>query len=74
MITGDHAATAKAIGQENLGLVSTQAVCLRGHDIETMSDDDLRAQVLDVDIFARTTPEHKLRLVSALQAHGQVVR
>ena len=41
---------------------------LEGHDIETMSDDDLRAQVLDVDIFARTTPEHKLRLVSALQS------
>lgn len=71
MITGDHAATAKAIGQD-LGLEHTSRV-LEGHDIETMSDDDLRAQVLDVDIFARTTPEHKLRLVTALQAHGQVV-
>lgn len=71
MITGDHAATAQAIGRD-LGLKHTDRV-LEGHDIETLSDDDVRAHVLTVDIFARTTPEHKLRLVSALQAHGQVV-
>lgn len=71
MITGDHAATAQAIGRE-LGLEHTDTV-MEGHEIEALSDDALRDRVLTIDIFARTTPEHKLRLVSALQAHGQVV-
>jgi magnesium-transporting ATPase (P-type) len=68
MITGDHAATARAIGSQ-LGLEHTGTI-LTGAEIEAMDEDALQARVLDCDIFARTSPEHKLRLVTALQAHG----
>ena len=68
MITGDHAATARAIARE-LGLAHPDAA-LTGAEIEAMDDAALRARVLQVDVFARTAPEHKLRLVEALQAHG----
>jgi magnesium-transporting ATPase (P-type) len=71
MITGDHAGTAAAIGQQ-LGLKQAHRV-LTGVEIEQMDDAALAAAVSDVDIFARTSPEHKLRLVSALQAQGLVV-
>lgn len=68
MITGDHAKTAAAIA-EQIGLQNSVRV-LTGHDLDSMSDDELRQAVLDCDIFARTSPEHKLRLVMALQSHG----
>lgn len=68
MITGDHAGTAAAIGAE-IGLAHRGAV-LTGARIDGMDDAELAAHVLDVDIFARTSPEHKLRLVRALQSHG----
>ncbi len=71
MITGDHAATARAIG-EQLGLADRPGV-LTGHEIERLSDDELREAAGRVSIFARASPEHKLRLVTALQASGQVV-
>ena len=71
MITGDHAATAAAIGRE-LGLAQTARV-LTGSEIEAMDDSALQACLNDVDVFARTTPEHKLRLVTALQSRGEVV-
>ncbi|MBE9532794.1 MAG: cation-transporting P-type ATPase, partial [Proteobacteria bacterium] len=71
MITGDHAVTAVAIGcQMDIG--DGESV-LTGHDIQKMSDEELRNVVNDVDIFARSSPEHKLRLVQALQAKGHVV-
>ena len=71
MITGDHAITAAAIGfQMNIGDGQT---VLTGHEIESLSDEDLRTVVNDIDIFARSSPEHKLRLVQALQACGHVV-
>ncbi|NOQ93325.1 MAG: HAD-IC family P-type ATPase [Methylophaga sp.] len=71
MITGDHAVTAVAIGsQMNIG--DGEAV-LTGHEIEVMTDEELRTVVNDIDIFARSSPEHKLRLVQALQALGHVV-
>ncbi len=69
MITGDHLVTARAIA-DKLGLSSAQARC--GADLEQMSDDELRAAVRDTDVFARSSPEHKLRLVKALQANGEV--
>jgi magnesium-transporting ATPase (P-type) len=73
MITGDHAGTALAIGRE-MGIVADQAgPVLTGADLESMSTDELRAAVREVDVYARTSPEHKLRIVSALQAHGEVV-
>lgn len=71
MITGDHAKTAMAIGKQ-IGLTNYEKV-LTGKDLDNMSDGNLRREVLDCDIFARTTPEHKLRLVMALQSHGMTV-
>ncbi len=71
MITGDHAGTAAAIARQ-LGLARPEAV-LTGRQIEAMDDSDLRARVGDVDVFARASPEHKLRLVQALQANNHIV-
>lgn len=71
MITGDHAATARAIAHQ-IGLQNPDRV-LTGADLENMDDVALKEAVLDCDIFARTSPEHKLRLVTALQAHGLTV-
>lgn len=71
MITGDHLLTATAIGK-TIGLRNCENV-LSGADIEKLSDEELESAVLDTDIFARTTPEHKLRLVKALQAHSKIV-
>lgn len=71
MITGDHAETAVAIGAQ-MSIGDGEKV-LTGHDMETMDEDELRVVVDEVDIFARSSPEHKLRLVKAMQANGQVV-
>lgn len=71
MITGDHTKTAAAIGKQ-VGLHHTDKV-LTGNDIDGLADTALRQEVLDCDIFARTSPEHKLRLVMALQSHGMTV-
>lgn len=71
MITGDHSATAGAIGRQ-IGLKHPDKI-LTGLDIDSMSDTELASVVLEEDIFARTSPEHKLRLVMALQSHGMTV-
>ena len=71
MITGDHAKTAMAIGRE-IGLGNPDTV-LTGTDLDEMSDLALKESVMNCDIFARTSPEHKLRLVKALQSHGMTV-
>ena len=71
MITGDHLVTARAIG-EQLGMGNGIAA-LSGHELEEMDEDALRRAVQEADVFARTTPEHKLRLVQALQADGRIV-
>jgi len=71
MITGDHKGTAAAIGRQ-IGLLNPDKVLI-GTDLDAMDDAVLVAAVLDTDIFARTSPEHKLRLVMALQAHGLTV-
>lgn len=71
MITGDHAETAKAIGaQLDIG-VGKPAVT--GAEVALMDDAELRRVALEIDVFARASPEHKLRLVQALQDDGQVV-
>ncbi|MDO6388015.1 HAD-IC family P-type ATPase [Uliginosibacterium sp. 31-12] len=72
MITGDHAITARAIASQ-LGIGGDAGRTLTGSQIEAMSDADLRAMVHEVDVFARASPAHKLRLVEALQAGGAVV-
>lgn len=71
MITGDHAATASAIGQQ-LALAE-QIRTLPGAGIDALDDARLRQAVLETEVFARASPEHKLRLVQALQAGGAVV-
>ena len=71
MITGDHAATASAIGGQ-LGLEGADRV-LTGQDLRSFDDAALAERVETVNIFARTTPEDKLRLVGALQARGRIV-
>lgn len=71
MITGDHAKTAAAIGKQ-VGLQNSEKV-LTGSDLDGMDDAALHQAVLNCDIFARTSPEHKLRLVMALQSHGMTV-
>jgi magnesium-transporting ATPase (P-type) len=68
MITGDHAGTARAIGRQ-IGLQNPETV-LTGVDLDALDEPRLAAAVLGTDVFARTTPEHKLRLVMALQSHG----
>lgn len=74
MITGDHRGTATAIARE-LGIAPAQGevAALTGAELQAMDDDALREVVRDVDVYARTSPEHKLRIVRALQSHGEVV-
>ncbi|MET0931559.1 MAG: HAD-IC family P-type ATPase, partial [Aeromicrobium sp.] len=71
MITGDHPGTASAIGQE-LGIIGELPV-LSGPEIADLSDDELIQRVSRTAVFARVAPEHKLRLVKALQASGAIV-
>jgi magnesium-transporting ATPase (P-type) len=70
MITGDHAATAAAIGAE-LGLRADRP--LTGAQIEAMDAAELRVTADDADVIARASPEHKMRLIAALQADGNYV-
>ena len=72
MITGDHASTGAAIARE-LGLGKGAVDALTGHAIDTMDDAALRRSLPTTSVFARTSPEHKLRLVEALQTDGAVV-
>jgi potassium/sodium efflux P-type ATPase len=75
MVTGDHPATARAIGAI-FGLLDGEgggAQVVTGRQIEATSDADLIALARTTHVFARVAPEHKLRLVKALQADGQVV-
>jgi magnesium-transporting ATPase (P-type) len=71
MITGDHAVTAREIARQ-LGL-DEEPKTLTGQQVEQLDDDALRAAVQETTVFARTTPEHKLRLVQALQSLGLTV-
>ncbi len=70
MITGDHAATARAVARE-LGLKHTDKV-VTGRELEDVSDADLPRIAMETDVFARASPEHKLRLVKALQSQKQI--
>ena len=71
MITGDHAETAATIAA--LVGINTKTGVLTGSEIDNMSDKDLAEVVSDINVFARTSPHHKLRLVQALQTNGELV-
>ncbi|CDP85318.1 MULTISPECIES: cation-translocating P-type ATPase [Mycolicibacterium] len=74
MITGDHAGTAQAIARE-MGIIKAGEAprVLTGAELEEMSQTRLREVADDIHVYARTSPEHKLRIVSALQGQGKVV-
>ena len=73
MITGDHAGTATAISREMGIFDETTEQAVTGAELEAATDEELRTIVDRTETFARTSPEHKLRLVRALQANGEVV-
>lgn len=72
MITGDHQLTARAIAQD-LGIAQPGDPVLAGHELEQMSQPQLEQEVDRVSIYARVSPEHKLRIVQALQSRGKFV-
>jgi Ca2+-transporting ATPase len=72
MITGDHPATALAIARE-LEIAGPDDMVVGGEELDIMPDDKLLAAVDKIRVYGRVTAEHKLRIVSALRAHGQVV-
>ena len=72
MITGDHPVTAARIAAD-LGITEEASRALTGREIESMDEEELGRAVRDVDVYARVSPEHKLRIVDALQADGQIV-
>jgi Ca2+-transporting ATPase len=72
MITGDYPNTARAVAQ-TIGLLHQGHEVLTGADLDHMSDDLLKDRIEQVDVFARVSPEHKMRIVDALQANGEVV-
>lgn len=73
IVTGDHKHTAKSIGQR-LGLIKSKYdLIIEGNELDKMDDSHLDNIILKVVIFARSTPEHKLRIVSSLQRLGEIV-
>ena len=71
MITGDHPVTAQAVARE-LGLLKTGRV-VTGAELEAMSDEQFQLDVETIEVYARVSPSHKLRVVTALQANGHIV-
>lgn len=72
MITGDHARTAQSIGTQ-LGITDARTSPVTGADLNTLSDEQLSDLVAERSVFARTSPEHKLRIMEALQSRGRIV-
>ena len=72
MITGDHQLTAKVIAQD-LGIAELDSLSLTGQELQKLTQTELEQQVEQVSVYARVSPEHKLRIVQALQKNGEFV-
>ncbi|MFY9263273.1 MAG: cation-translocating P-type ATPase [Arcanobacterium sp.] len=72
MITGDHPATAARIARD-LGITDTTARALTGNEIDELTDSEFERAVREVSVFARVAPKHKMRIVTTLQAQGEIV-
>ena len=72
MITGDHLETAKAIAKD-LGILEQKNMAITGQELDKMSQNQLEKKIRDYSVFARVTPEHKVRIVKAWQKNGAVV-
>ena len=72
MITGDHKVTARAIAKE-AGIYQDGDTILTGQDIDAFSDNELSEKLAGTSVFARVTPEHKLRIIKAYKARGEIV-
>ena len=72
MITGDHIDTAKAIARD-LGILSKSDLSITGKELDKIGDDNLKRNIMKYSVFARVSPEHKVRIVKAYQSTGAVV-
>lgn len=72
MITGDHKNTAYAIGHE-LGISDDFSECIEGNELNKLSDEDLTKNINNYRIFARVSPEHKVKIVKAFKSYGNIV-
>ena len=72
MITGDHVRTAQAIASD-IGIPCKDSQIFDGEKLEAINDEDLRLQIKNIYVFARVEPKHKIRIVNAFQANGEVV-
>ncbi|MBQ4626424.1 MAG: cation-translocating P-type ATPase, partial [Clostridia bacterium] len=72
MITGDHIVTACAVAQK-LGIADKSTKAMNGKELDSLDDASLQAAVADCSVFARVTPEHKVRIVKAFRARGEIV-
>lgn len=72
MITGDHIVTAKAIAKD-LGILQGNELAITGQELDKIHDKELIRNIMNYSVFARVSPEHKVRIVKAFQATGSVV-
>ncbi len=72
MITGDHKITATAIAKQ-LGILENEEEAITGSELEKMSDEELTKNIRNYSVYARVSPEHKVRIVRAWQANGEIV-
>ena len=72
MITGDHIKTATAIAK-NLGILKQNDIAITGAELDKITDEDLQKSIMKYSVFARVSPEHKVRIVKAFRSTGAVV-
>lgn len=72
MITGDHLLTAKAIAKE-LGILNEKSIAITGKELDKIPQNILERDIMEYSVFARVSPEHKVRIVKAFRASGKIV-